>query len=345
MTAPLIQSVQYTGTTLYIIFDRSVSATGGSELDGFTATKTPGGTQSLVFVTITDNAMIATLPGAVVGSETLELAYVAGSGNVVDAATGMDAAPSFTITAVAYYDAPDAVRAIVGEGGNSKLDVYFSQPVASPTAELKLGFTIEVNNVVLDLTSATATLNANATILTIDTGSNFTYSDVVAISYDAGVGNLVVFPVSVVDDFSFDGIPNISTDGLPDSQYPLSWVTSYAVTVANTVATGTLGISLNPIDIKLVAEYGPVRLFTGGTFGITTGNPDGITVVGKQVYIIDGLLVAQAFHDDAHALTVNAVNAAKDWQVQMIAKIAVALGQVRAIDQGIVYNTQQVDSV
>ncbi len=348
MTAPLIQSVQYAGTSLFVIFDRAIAATNGDEIDGFTATKTPGGVQVLVYVSITDNALIATLPEDVESDETLELAYVSGSGTIVDAATGMDAAPSFTVDAVPYYETPDAIRAIVGQGGNSKLDVYFNQPIASPGGDLKLGFTIQINDVVIDLTSATATLNTNATILMFDIGSSFSYNDVVAIAYEADVGDLVLFPfdatvAEVIADFSFDGIPNISTDGLPDSQYPLSWVTSYPVTVVDTVATGQLGVSLNPIDITLVAKYGPVILFTGGTFGITIGNPLGIEVLGRSVPVIDGLLVSQSFVYPG--ATVNAVDAAKDWQIKIIAKIAFLLGQVRAIDQGIVFNTQQVDPV
>lgn len=343
MTAPLIQSVQHSGMTLYVIFDRAISATPTQELDGFTATKTPGGVQALVFVAISQNALIATLPGAVLTGETLELAYVGGSGTIVDAATGLDAAPSFTEEAVPYFESELAIRAIVGEGGNDLLSVYFNQPVASPSGDLKLGFTITVNDVALDLTSATASLNDDATILTFDTTSNFSYNDVVDVEYDDAIGDLVTYPAAVVASFEFTSIPNISTDGLPDSQYPLSWVTSYTVTVVDTVATGTLGVSLNPIDISLVAKYGPVLLLTGGTFGITISNPLGIEVVGKSVPIVDGLLVSQSFVYPG--TIVNAVNAAKDWQVQMIAKIAFLLGQIRAIDQGIVFNTQQVDPV
>lgn len=344
MTAPNIISVQHDGTTLYVIFDRAIQATGGSELDGFTFTKTPGPIAVVpVFSSIDQNALIATLPSSVGAAETLNVDYVSGSGTITDAATGLDPATSFNVDAVAYFSSPLIRRATAGEGSNDLVKVYLSEPVASPTDDLLTGLTIEVDDVALDLTGATVTLNSDQTILTIDTGSNFVYNDVVDVIYDDGVGDLYTWPTGALASFTLNAVDNLSTDGLPDGDYPLSVAIGKQLEVVQNVAKPCINIYLNPIDIELVQKYGPVRVFTGGTFGVTVGNPSGITVAGGFVEIVDGAQVKIDFNDPAS--TVNSVDAATDWLSTIITKIGVELGKVRSTDQGITIGNRTINQV
>lgn len=342
MTAPLNLSVQYTASTLYIIFDRAVSVTGGSELDGFTFLD---GAAPIVptFSSVNDNAIIATLGAPISG--TLSVNYVQASGTVVEAVAPNDPVASFSQTGVPYYTQPLVRRADVGRTANDVVTIYFSEPVAATSGDLVAGFTIEVNDVAIDLSSATATLNGDQTELSIDTGTNVAYSATVDVIYDSGTGTLHTWPSDLVGDFTLNAIDNLSTDGLPESGYPLSQVTADPVSSANNVATATLAVSLNPVDIDLVARYGPVTVTTGGTYGVTVSNPSGIAVTGATLTIVDGALFTQTFQDTVTNNTLFAVDAAKDWQTTVTTQIANALGAVRALDQTITYNTQTVTGV
>jgi hypothetical protein len=193
------------------------------------------------------------------------------------------------------------------------------------------------------LTSASATLSSDLTQLTIDTGVNATYDTVVDVIYDATPGSLVSFPGGAVPSFTKNDIYNLATDGLPNSQYPLSFVITGPVTVTNKVAKGTASVSLNPIDRELVSRYGPVQLITGGTFGITVDNPAGITILGQIVNIVDGAVVCATFVSSQNVQF--ATDAALDWQTQMIGRIGILLGQIRTIDQSVTLGDRLVSAV
>lgn len=343
MAAPAIQSIQYTGTTLYIIFDEAVSVTGGSELDGFTFTKTPGPVSiSPVFSSVAENAIIATLPGPIGALETLTVDYSSLTGTVVDDATGTFPAPSFTgQVAVQYYAAPIIRRAQVAYTGvNDELSIFFGEPVGSPTNDLLTGFTVEVDNVALDLTSATATLNADQTILTINTGTNFSYSDVVDVIYLDTAGDLYSWPSGAVASFTLNAITNSSTDGLPNSAYPLSTIISPQPQVCANAVTACIQISLNPIDIQLIQKYGPVTVITGGTFGTA---PNQITILGNERTIQDGAEICESFTSTTSV--VYAADAANDWQDWIVTRIGILLGNIRAIDQSVTLNSLSVNQV
>src|SRR6056297_410898 len=245
MTAPVIQSVQHSGTTLYIIWDRAVTA---SDLTGFTFTK-DGTPISPSFGSVSENAVIATLGGAITGTL---LASYNGAGTVAEAVAPADATTAFTDqVGVAYYTVPTVRRAQAGFTANDTVTVFFGLPVGSPTADLITGLTIEVDDVALDLSSATASLSADQTQLTIDTGVNFAYNATVDVIYDSGTGDLFSWPTGALSDFTLNAIQNLSTDGLPNSSYPLSYVIREELVSANNVVTATLSIALNPIDIEL----------------------------------------------------------------------------------------------
>jgi hypothetical protein len=340
MTVPVIQSVQYSNVLVYIFFDRAVTATLGQELNGFTF-KDGGVPFVPTFSAIDDNLITAVL--ALPLSSDLEVSYVSGSGTVVEAVAPNDPAASFTdAVGVPVYTVPVLLRATAGEGSNDFIKVYFSQAVGSPSGDLVTGFTVEVDNVVLDLSAATATLNEDQTVLTIDTGTNFVYSDVVDVDYDSGVGDLRIWPVGTIADFTLNAVDNLSTDGLPNSSYPLSYVIKEPVTPCNGVVTATLGVSLNPIDIDIVNRYGPLVVFTGGTFGVTIQNPAGVVFTGGMVGVVDGTQLQASFVSTNVAWS---VTAAQDWQAVVATKIGIELGKLRSIDQGIVLGDRTVTAV
>ncbi len=343
MTAPALLSVQYIDnspldSTVYVFFDRAVS---GTATLGWTVVLN-GSPVAVGGGAVQDNALALTIPTAVAIS-TLTVAYSDATGDLVEAAAPNDPVATFTAqTAVSYPVLGQAVRAQAGVGANDVLVIYFGEPVAATGGDLLAGITIEVDDQALDLSSATASLNADQTQLSIDTGTNFSYVDVVDVIYDAGTGTLRTWPTGTQADFTFDAIDNLSTDGLPTSSYPLSYVITGPVDVCQQVATGTAQVSLNPIDIELVSRYGPVNVITGGTFGVTVSNPSGITVLGAQVSIVDGLVITQDFTSSIMAW---ATDAALDWQEQIKDRIGVALGQIRAIDQSVTLGDRTVNQV
>lgn len=346
MTAPNILSIQYDGLTLRIIFDIAITGTVAQELDGFTFTKTPGPTTIIpTFDSFDQNAIVCTLPGSIGAGETLSVDYNDAVGTIVDSATGIDSANAFTDeVAVETYSTPIVRRAqAAADGVNDHVTVFFGEPVASPTDDLLAGFTIEIDDVAIDLSSATATLNDDLTELTIDTGTNFEYTDVVDVIYDDAAGDLYSWPSGVVASFTLDDIDNNSTDGLPTSDYPLSHVIAQPLNIVDNVVHCELGVSLNPIDIELAARYGPLQVYTGGTYGVTVGNPTGIAVDGSFIDIVDGAELTQSFNDPA-SLT-NAVDAANDWLDTITTKIGIELGEARAKDQSITLGSRTITPV
>ena len=92
-------------------------------------------------------------------------------------------------------------------------------------------------------------------------------------------------------------------------------------------------VGLNPIDVALVAKYGPVRVSIGGSFGITVENPTGIYGADTLVTIVDGVVIKQTFSSGTNPSA--AVIAANDWLVAIAGAVSQSLGQVRAIDQAV----------
>jgi len=344
MTAPLIQSIQYSGTTLYIIFDRAVSVTGGSELDGFTFTQTPApGAITPVFVSVDDNAIVATLPGAVAPTDTLTVVYDVGVGTVVEAVAPNSPVDSFSDIGIAYYSASLVRRAeVAASGANNTFTIFFSEPVGAAGGDLTAGLSVLVNAATLDLTGATAVLSDDQTELTVTVGSNFSYADLVDISYDAGTGTLLTWPSGVLADFAFTSVPSRSTDGLPNSNYPLSLVTKKKLVISAKNVTAQLVVSLNPVDRQLVTEYGPLQVYTGGIFGITLTNPTGSAVVGSTANVVDGTVLSMSFNN---TLIADAVAAADEWEDVVAARLGIALGAFRATDQSLTVADDSVAQV
>lgn len=343
MTAPALLSVQYidsspSNSLAYVIFDRAVSGTASL---GWTVILN-GSPVIPAATSIQDNAVLLELATAVAVSS-LTVAYNSATGDLVEAVAPNDPVASFSAqTAIAYPTLGQAVRAQAGVGANDVLVIYFGEPVAAVGGDLLAGLTIEVDDQALDLSSAVASLNAGQTELSIDTGTNFSYADVVDVVYDAGTGTLRTWPTGAISDFTFNAVDNLSTDGLPNSSYPLSSVIAGPVTVCQQVAVGTVQVSLNPIDIELVERYGPVTVVTGGTFGVTVGNPTGVTVLGAEVSLVDGLIITQNFTSTTMSW---ATDAALDWQTQIKDRVGIALGQIRATDQSVTLGDRTVSQV
>lgn len=346
MTAPVLLSAQYddANLTLYLIYDRAVTGTVAQELDGYTFTLTLGGPIVPVFSSFDNNAIVCSLPG-VVGADTLTVDYNDAVGNTIEAVAPNDPVASFTgEVAVTYYAQPLVRRACVAfTGNNDDVTIFFSEPVASISGDLLLGLTIEYDDVALDLSGATAALNDDQTELTITTGTNASYDTIVDVIYDESPGDLYTWPSGLVADFTLNDIDNKSTDGLPNSDYPLSVVIGKPVVVCQNVATGCIDVNLNIIDQELVKRYGPVELYTGGTFGVTVGNPAGITVVGGMVPIVDGAEICLEFNSAVDVAW--ATDAALDWTNTMVSRVGIALGTVRTTDQGVTLGDRTINQV
>lgn len=342
MTAPIISSVQVDNLTLYIIFDRAIQATPTLELNGFTFLK--NGLPNLpVFSVITQNALICTLGAPLIGGDTFTTQYVSGSGTVVDAATGLDPAVSFgPLAYTAYPVVPVIFGAVIGvDGNNNVLGLITTEPTVATDGNFLTGITVTIDAVPISLVGVTVTVAPGSPFLFFTFPSNFTYDDDVVISYD-GLGTLYSYNSGAVGAFT-QTPANLSTDGLPNSAYPLSFVTNYAIEMISTTARGRLGVSLNPVDIQLVKEYGPAIVLTGGTFGITMSNPSGVTVLGKAVAIVDGADIIQDFFVANQSAW--SIAAAKDWEAQITVKIGIELGRLRAIAQSVTLGDDVVVSV
>jgi len=346
MTAPTIQSVQHDGTTLYIIFDRAVQNV--ADLDAFTFTITPG--PSVItpsFSSIDDNAVIGTLVSPVGAAETLTVDYTdpgADPSQVQEAGSG-DAANSFTGEVAVEYFSVSLVRRAewANDGNNDTVTIFFGEPVGSTDGDLVAGFTVEINDVAIDLSSATASLNDDQTELTLDTGTNALFSDTVDVIYDSATGNLHSWPSGLVGDFTLNDIDNNSTDGLPTSSFPLSFVTEKELVVCGNAVEACLEVSLNPVDQELAKKYGPLTVFTGGTYGVTVGNPDGLTITGATETIVDGATICVTFTSTVD--TKFATDAGADWQDVITTTIGNALGAARATEQSITFADDTITSV
>lgn len=101
MTAPTLTSIQYVAgatSTVYLIFDRGISVSGGSELDGFTFTTIDGATDHTSGASFVDaGGSVLQLTLAVdLASEGLAVDYDSGTGTVVEATAPNDPLASFT---------------------------------------------------------------------------------------------------------------------------------------------------------------------------------------------------------------------------------------------------------
>ena len=331
MPAPTIQSVQYTDDALYIIFNRAV--TNVSDLDAFTFAQESGNPFVPSFDVIDANAIVATTVG--LPDSELTVSYDdpgAGTSQVQSAADNTPALDFADQAAVPYFVPGIVTQVVAGQGGNDLIHIRFSEPVGATGDNLLVGLTITLDGEALDLLGATTSLSSDQTALTIATGVNFPYNGVVSVEYDDMVGHLYSWPSGDVPSFEVLGVPNLSTDGLPDSDYPLSIVTAEPVKLLNSVALPELYVYLNPVDRDLVKKYGPVQVYTGGTFGETLENPEGVVIVGGKETLSDGLILAVRVTASS---TAYAVEAARDWLEVVGARVSIALGKVRALDQSV----------
>ena len=329
MAVPLFLSAQYSGTAFSIYFNRAIQATLGSELVGFTF-ELNGSPIVPVFSAIVQNALAVTLPGAPLITDVLTVRYN-GLGTITDAATGLDSATAFLAQTATLRASPAIAYVASVTVANNVIAIAFNEPVASVNGNLVTGWLASINSVPISMLAVTGSLSADLRTLSLTFPNNFAYVDDVDIAYTPG--GLYSWPTGVVAAFSLTNIFNRSTNGLPTSQYPLSYVSKYQVIPQSGVAKPKLGVSLNPVDIRVVSEYGPAQVTTGGIFGITVTNPAGISVGGKLVDVVDGAEITQTFMGSYSAADI--VAAAQNWQAQVIVRISVALGTARAADQSV----------
>lgn len=339
MASPVLLSAQTTGTTLYLVFDRLITATNAT---GLTATTQPtGASNALTFGAVAGNTLRLTMASALTGGQTLTV--VLSGGTIYDQATGLSIATPFTATSVAAYSVPQALSATAGLTGNSVIGVKFSAPVAATIGNLVAGFTVTLDGTGV-IGTITGSLSADATTLYLTLPTTISYTAAVVVTYASGSGQLYSQGTTATQIASFTlTATNISTTGLPTSGYPLSTIVKKAPTISNGTVTAEIDLYLNPIDAKLVDEYGPATVSIGGTFGVTVGNPTGVYATDSLVTLADGLVVTQTFNSGTSP--VNAVAAAKDWLTVIGSSISQALGAARTIDQSVGPLTQSLAQV
>lgn len=330
MSAPTILSAQYTDTQLLIIFNQAIANV--SDLDAFTFTQSSGNPFTTTFSGLSQNAVVVETAAA--PDSDLEVSYTdPGAGSSQVQSVDGDPAPSFTIQAIEQFPDLDLVSdVIIGRDSNSTITIKFSQPVASTENQPLDGFEVTYDGELLDLSSALAELSSDLRELNIHTGVNASYSTEVVVSYDDSEGSLFTWgdPQGSVDSFSRTAL-NISTDGLPDSQYPNSLAYRLAVGVGDGVAYPKIEVYLNPIDRRIVRQYGPLMVYTGGAgFGTNSSYPNGINIVGGEVQVVDGTTLSVTVNVPGDS--VQAVAAAQDWLDVVTARLAIELGKLRAID-------------
>lgn len=329
MASPVLLSAQTTGTTLYLVFDRLITATNAT---GLTATVQPtGAANALTFGAVAGNTLRLTMASSLTAGQYLTV--VLAGGTIFDQATGLSLATPFTATSVAAYSVPQTLSATAGLPTSNVIGVKFSAPVAATAGNLVAGFSVTLDGVGV-VGSLTGSLSPDATTLSLALPANIPYTAVAVVTYASGSGQLYSQGTTATQIASFALTAlNVSTTGLPNSSYPLSTIVKKAPTIQNGTVTAEIDLYLNPIDAKLVDEYGPATVSIGGTFGVTVGNPSGIYAQDSLVTLADGLVITQTFNSGTSP--VNAVAAAKDWLTVIGSSISQALGAARALDQSV----------
>lgn len=334
MPSPLILSVQYTETELLIIFNQAVSNV--SDLAAFTFSQASGNPFVPTFSAVDANAIVADIGAA--PDSPLEVSYTdPGAGPSQVQSLAGDPAQDFTdVAAIQQFPTADLVSdVIVGRDGNNVVTIKFTQPVASTDNQPLDGFTVTYDGQALDLTSALAELSPDLREINIYTGVNASYNTAVEITYDDTDGSLYTWAdvTGFVSSFTRVAL-NLATDGLPDSQYPNSLAYRRPVGVGDGVAKPQIEVYLNPVDRKIVKQYGPLRVYTGGAgFGINSAHPSGTSIVGGTPDVVDGTVLSVTISIPGD--TVQAVAAAQDWLEVVTARLAIELGKLRATDASV----------
>jgi hypothetical protein len=272
-------------------------------------------------------------------TDVVDLAY-AGT-NLVDAATSLSAVPTFTATAAPPFweAAPFLLSAIIAQAAPANIVLTFRDPVASLSGDLKAALTMTIDAVAVPLTTATAT--GDGRTVTIATTADFSYNNVVAITYTPGDW-YDLDDNTPVSGFTITAT-NASSVGTPESDYPLSTVIAEPLSIVGNAVTATFSCSLNSVDRELVNRYAPM-FDQGGYFGLPTVNPPtGYFVPGKLIPVRDGQTYSYVFTIPGH--TEWATLAAAEWLATMVVRVGVALNTARATDQGITLGVRTITQV
>lgn len=338
MSVPVRLVLERSATQIFLGYDQDISRVSGALPwdNGFVATVNAVPT-AISAVAKVANGIWFTV--AFTEGDAVTLAY---SGtNLVDAATGLDALAAFTATAVPlFWENGNLVQsALISSSAPSSVVLTFRDPVASLAGDLKAALSITVNAVPVSL--ATATVTGDGRSVTIATTADFSYSDVVIVTYTPGdwydLESNTLVPAFVIT------AANASQVGTPESAYPLSTVIAEPISVVGNVATASLSVSLNSVDRELVTRYAPT-FDQGGYFGLPTVNPPtGYFVPGKLLAVRDGQIYTYVF--TVVNSTPWAVLAATEWLDTMVVRIGVALNTARATDQSITLGNRTITQV
>lgn len=336
-STPTMVSVINTETVISVLFNQTIVSASTNWGVGFTITVN-GVVQFTSAVNFSSPSTINfTMVNTIRVGDTVTVAFVNTNSDITNT-LGSAKAANFTQTSTNNSNCAALLASVIAlnPANPQVVSLVFSKAVtASPYLT---GLSATVNSTVTAISSVVAAGDPRQLLVTFAGG--FKFSDVVVLSYNAGVGNWAsgyVIP-------SFSVTPtNASKIGTPLSNYPLSSVIEYAPVGSNGGTKATIGVQLNSVDIGLVGEYGPVNVDFGGTFGITTPNPSGVMLTQDIRSIYNGLSVTKTFY--VLGQPAFGAAAANDWLNQIATRIGTSLAAVRTLDQTISLNALTIVQV
>jgi hypothetical protein len=344
MAVPAKVLLNRSANTVFLAFDREISRVSGALPwdNGFTLTVNATPTPITVVTKVLGGITFQT-GGTFAGGDTIQLAY-AGT-NLVDAATGLSAVATFSATTAPLQTVynPAIQSATISSGTPNAIVIAFRDPITSLTNNPANGVSVTVNSVAISLSGATVVFSNSGYTLTITTVQTFNYSDTVQVIYTAASGDWVNPTLNATVSNQTIAILNQSSVGLPNSDYPLSQAIAKQLVASNNIVTAKVALYLNPVDVDLIAKYGPAYIDVGGTFGLPTVNPPtGYYVLGSLTALSDGLIISQDFNSTTTAWS---IEAASDWQTTIVSRINTALGTLRLLGQSVSLGNDTITQV
>lgn len=327
MTNPVVLSATCQASTINVVFDQGLVAPTNQPGRGFTFTAdggapvTPSGAL-ITTTTVANDTVQLTGLGVINNTEAILVTFVP-AGSLQNA--GAQQATGFT-NQVATNGSTHAklFAAVLAQNGadNTVATLTWSLPVTATL--LATGLTAIANGTqACTITSVVPGANARQMLVTF--AQSYQYSDSLVLSYNQAVGTWT--SGTLIQSFSRQ-LTNASKSGTPSGTFPLSALTLYPLTVTLGYVRGQVGLTLNPVDLVVVGEFGPYMVDFGGTFGISTANPLGLSIPQDLEAVRDGMLVYADFPAAGNPQL--AQQAALDWERQMQGRIATALTAMRA---------------
>lgn len=338
MSAPTLLAATASQTHVDLQFTQTVVAPTGQPGAGFTVSANG------VALTITGASLVAvdtvrlTVPKIDEGDSVI--ASFANTGTLTN--SGAELVANFTnstVTNTSTQPAPFAAASAL-HGHPEIISLLFSSKVGAVGG--LVGLTVQVNGVTVVPTSIANGADPRELAITMPAGLQ--YRDTFTAAYNAGTGAWVKSSDSTpIASFTLSGV-NGSTVGIPNAAYPLSNVIRNQLAPKNGIVVATVSCDINLVDQGLIDSYGPAVVdFGNGTFGITSDNPDGVTLIQDLRQIGNGLSVSKNFFVLNHPAW--AADSAADWLNVVTQRIATALGALRTTDGTVDLGSRTIEQV